>query len=136
MPTKRTRNHGPVVVVGYDGSPESRAAVDHAARQAGKSGRVYVVHACDDLARGEATVDALALTDDPILDTHFRTELLHCPPAEAIARVAAERGADEIVIGARGLGPFRSALGSVSQQVLHEARVPVVVIPPSALDEE
>src|SRR3954452_391066 len=135
MTTKHTSN-GPVIVVGYDGSPTSRAAVDHAARQAGRRGKVYVVHACNDLARGKATVDALALTDDPILNTHFRTELLHCPPAEAIALVADESGADEIVIGARGLGRLRATLGSVSQQVLHDARVPVVVIPPSALEEE
>jgi nucleotide-binding universal stress UspA family protein len=39
------------------------------------------------------------------------------------------------VIGSRGLGRVRSALGSVSQEVLHRARVPVVVIPSAAADE-
>jgi nucleotide-binding universal stress UspA family protein len=33
------------------------------------------------------------------------------------------------VVGSRGLGRVRSALGSVSQEVLHRATVPVVVIP-------
>jgi nucleotide-binding universal stress UspA family protein len=146
MPSKKTNSKGPVIVVGYDGSPTSRAAVDHAARQAGRRGKVYVVHSYgplpdwlgfpnyqrvldDHRARGEATLDALAMTDDPLLATNFDTELLDSPPAEAITRVAETRGADEIVVGSRGLGRVRSALGSVSQEVLHRATVPVVVIP-------
>jgi nucleotide-binding universal stress UspA family protein len=35
----------PVIVVGYDGSEASRAAVTVAARRAGRRGRVFVVHA-------------------------------------------------------------------------------------------
>jgi nucleotide-binding universal stress UspA family protein len=80
-------------------------------------------------------MDALTLTDEPLLGTDYETELLDSPPAEAITRVAEARGADEIVIGSRGLGRVRSALGSVSQEVLHRARVPVVVIPSAAADE-
>jgi nucleotide-binding universal stress UspA family protein len=152
MATKKSNNHGPVIVVGYDGSATSRAAVEHAARQAGRRGKVYVVHSYgpppdwlgfpyyqrvldDHRARGEATLDALAMNDDPLLDTNFETELVDAPPAEAIAAVAETRGAEEIVIGSRGLGRVRSALGSVSQEVLHRATVPVVVIPPAA-DED
>ena len=152
MATKSSNNHRPVIVVGYDGSPTSRAAVDHAARQAGKNGKVYVVHAYgpapdwlgfpnyqrvldDHLARGKATLDSLLMTDDPLLATDFETELLETPPADAIAKVADARGADEIVIGSRGLGRVRTALGSVSQEVLHRAKVPVVVIPPPAAEE-
>lgn len=146
MPSKKTKDKGPVIVVGYDGSSTSRAAVDHAARQAGRRGKVYVVHSYrpppdwlgfpnyqgvldDHRARGKATLDALTMTDDPLLATNFETELLDSPQAEAITKVAETRGADEIVIGSRGLGRVRSALGSVSQEVLHRATVPVVVIP-------
>jgi nucleotide-binding universal stress UspA family protein len=146
MSSTKTNGHGPVIVVGYDGSATSRAAVDHAARQAGQRGTVYVVHSYsppgdwlgvpyyqrvldDHRARGEATLDALAMTDDPLLATHFETELLDSPPAEAITTVAEARGADEIVIGSRGLGRVRSAIGSVSHEVLQRASVPVVVIP-------
>ena len=78
---------------------------------------------------GRRRLDALTMTDDPLLATNFETELLDSPPAEAITKVAETRGADEIVIGSRGLGRVRSALGSVSQEVLHRATVPVVVIP-------
>jgi nucleotide-binding universal stress UspA family protein len=119
----------PVIVVGYDGSSTSRAAVDHAARRAGRRGKVYVVHSYDQRARGVATLDALTMTDDPLLETNFETELLDSPAAEAITNVAQTRDADEIVIGSRGLGRVRSALGSVSREVVHRATVPVVVIP-------
>jgi nucleotide-binding universal stress UspA family protein len=146
MTLTKTANEGPVIAVGYDGSATSRAAVDHAARQAGQQGTVYVVHSYgppadwlgfpnyqrvldDHKSRGEATLDALTTSDEALLATNFETELLDSPPAEAITTVAETRGADEIVVGSRGLGRVRSALGSVSQEVLQRATVPVLVIP-------
>ena len=141
----------PVIVVGYDGSPTARAAVDYAARQVGDTGKLYIVHAYgpppdwlgfpnydrilqDHQTRGRAVLDALTMGDDPILATDFETELLDSPPAEAIEAVAETRGADQIVIGSRGLGRIKSALGSVSHDILHRARIPVVVIPPAAAE--
>jgi nucleotide-binding universal stress UspA family protein len=55
-------------------------------------------------------------------------EVLEGPPAEVLIRVAAVRDADEIVVGSRGLGRLRGALGSVSQEVLREAARPVLVV--------
>lgn len=137
----------PVIVVGYDGSATSRAAVDYAARRVGTSGRLFIVYAFgppadwlgspkyeevlfDHEERGRAVLDALVMTDDPLLDTNFETELLEGPAAEAILNVAEARHADEIVVGTRGYGRLRSAaLGSVSHELLHNAPVPVAVIP-------
>ena len=49
-------------------------------------------------------------------------------PAEALLRVA--EGADLLVVGSRGHGGFTGLLlGSVSQQVVHHATCPVVVVP-------
>jgi nucleotide-binding universal stress UspA family protein len=83
----------------------------------------------DHRSRGESMLGALPMADDPLLATNFETELIGGPPAEAIAAVAEARHADEIVVGSRGLSLRRSALGSVSHDVLHRATVPVVVIP-------
>ena len=54
------------------------------------------------------------------------------PPVESLVRVAQARDAAEIVVGARGLGRFRAALGSVSHELLHEADRPVVIVPHAA----
>lgn len=49
-------------------------------------------------------------------------------PAEVLLQAAAD--ADMLVVGSRGAGGFRRLLlGSVSAQVIHHSRCPVVVIP-------
>ena len=140
------RRKGRRVVVGYDGSDGARRAVEHAAEWAGSTGTVYVVYAYgpppdwlgspyyarvldDHRGHGRAMLDELALDDDALLETNFELELLDGPPADALKRVAKTRRADLIVVGSRGLGRVRGALGSVSQQLLHEADRPVLVIP-------
>ena len=50
-------------------------------------------------------------------------------PAAAILEEATRLAVDEIVIGSRGLRPVGAALlGSVAYKVLHDAKVPVVVV--------
>jgi nucleotide-binding universal stress UspA family protein len=54
--------------------------------------------------------------------------LLEGQPADVLCDQASE--ADLLVVGSRGLGGFRGLLlGSVSQQVVHHAPCPVVVVP-------
>ena len=49
--------------------------------------------------------------------------------SKAILKVAAECGSDMIIMGSRGLGLFKGALiGSVSQKVVEESSIPVMVI--------
>src|SRR5215210_7398545 len=62
------------------------------------------------------------------VETPIEFEVLEGPPAEVLIRVAAARDADEIVVGSRGLGRLRGALGSVSQELLREAARPVLVV--------
>jgi len=51
------------------------------------------------------------------------------PPAVAILDYAAERNCDLIVMGSRGLGPFKEMmLGSVSHHVVQQAKCPVLIV--------
>ncbi|MGZ4184397.1 MAG: universal stress protein [Solirubrobacteraceae bacterium] len=143
----------PSIVVGYDGSDASRAALLFAARQAGSGGRVFVVHAFElppDLLgspnyeailsqrrdRGEALLKALPLEEEPLAGPAYELELIGGPAPEVIERVARIRNVDEIVVGARGLGRMRALLGSVSHELLHIADRPVVVIPTAAVEPD
>jgi nucleotide-binding universal stress UspA family protein len=49
--------------------------------------------------------------------------------SDEILREAAELGAEQIVMGTRGMGAMRSLImGSVAQRVVHEAKVPVLLV--------
>ena len=59
----------------------------------------------------------------------FESEVAGGDPAHTIVDIAERHGCDLIVMGARGTGALRSALlGSVSNEVLHAARVPVMIV--------
>lgn len=143
---------GRTVVVGFDGSPASRAALGFAAGRAGEGGTVVVVHSfalppdflgmpeSDELlvkrqAHGRAVLDTISLEGSELVDVDYVTELIGGPAAEAIVAVAKARDADEIVVGSRGFGRLRATLGSTSHEVLHLADRPVVVIPQSSVEE-
>lgn len=139
------------IVVGYDGSPASRAALTLAVDRIG-DGKLFVVHAYDapadfwgsqhyqelldhGLQRGRSVLDRVVTDGDPRLaDLDHELELIAGRPAEVIARVAKARGAAEIIIGTRGFGGIRAVIGSVAHELLHEAACPVTVIPTAALD--
>ncbi len=58
-------------------------------------------------------------------------------PAQNIANLAAEVGADIIVVGTRGHSPVGGVLvGSVAQRLLEIAPCPVLVVPPAAAAPE
>ena len=142
---------GRTVVAGYDGSEASRAALAEAGRRAGPGGTVYVVYGFgvppdffgapyyerlleEREGRGRELLDELLTKGATALPpAHYEAELIGGPVADAINTVARTREADEIVLGSRGLGAVRAALGSVSQAVLRDADRPVVVIPVAAV---
>lgn len=145
-----TSSHTPTIVVGYDGSNASRAALELAAKRATPQGRVFIVHAfdlppemlgwpyydrilSDRRDHGASLLEALSLDQAPLVGPKYETELIGGPPAQALADVARARNADEIIVGARGLGPVRALLGSVSHELLHLADRPVVVLPDAAV---
>jgi nucleotide-binding universal stress UspA family protein len=143
---------GRTVVAGYDGSDTGRAAVEEAARRAGEGGKLFVVLAVslppdflgkpsynrlvsEATSAGQEQLDEL-LGSEALAGVDVETELIGGPAAEAIDRVARTRDADEIVVGSRGLGRVRAALGSVSLALLHLADRPVVVVPGAASEGE
>jgi len=146
---RAAHGHGDcTVVVGYDGSEPSRAALEYAAKRSCREGRIVAVHAFQPAPdwlgspQYQQTLDAHqsagrelleALEADPPANVQLSTSLIEGPPARAIVAAADAREADEIVIGSRGFGRLRGVLGSVSHAVLHEADRPVVVIPADAL---
>jgi nucleotide-binding universal stress UspA family protein len=137
--------------VGYDGSESAQAALELASQRARPNGRVFVVYAYDlppDFLgapnydslvvkrqdHGRELLEALpAVASEDPGGVQYETELIGGPPAQAIDSVARAREADEIIIGARGLGRVRALIGSVSHELLHTADRPVTVIPAAAV---
>lgn len=144
-----------MILIAYDGSDDSRAAVAQAAKLfPGQSATIVTVweHFVDTFARAGApagaaidyeTIDraaregaeqraaeGAALASESGLQATGVTADLHTNVADAILAKASELGADVIVVGTRGLSGIKSALlGSVSHGVVHHADRPVVVIP-------
>lgn len=122
------------IVAGYDGSEASLAAVLHAARRAGETGRLIVVCAGPSDEEGQAMLDALLMEKaETLADTDVELRVSRRSPAEAIVHFARVTSADEIAVGTRGAGRVGSLIGSVAQDVLHRAECPVLVIPERAV---
>lgn len=137
------------IVVGVDGSPASRVALRWAIDEARCHGAALeAVYAWRDVFLGGEYPMASTLmlptlyqdAGEKLLDTIVEAEdqtglaspitrlLVHDSPAHAILEAA--KGADLIVVGSRGRGGFSGLLlGSISQQVVHHATCPVVVLP-------
>jgi nucleotide-binding universal stress UspA family protein len=134
-----------VLVAGYDGSSESQAAVVEAGLRAGQTGCVFVVYAYDGpprflgspnyncrLGRARA-VGHRALADllqggTWLPQAEYIPELIEGKPAEAIARVAAARHADAIVVGPTEARRLRGKRASVSHELERTVPVPVITI--------
>jgi len=144
------------IVLGYNGSPCSTAALDEAVALAHGLGRSEVVivycHepppglACEldpacaaakelrDYERGveEDVQPMLHAAAERVRAGGVQTEVLVVwdDPARALETVAHERGSHVIVVGSRGEGPIAGALGRhTPYELLHHADVPVLVVP-------
>jgi nucleotide-binding universal stress UspA family protein len=129
-----------LIVLGYDGSEDAKAALAYARRHLAPGGAILAVHAYHAPAEWKGTryyneaLQERLLHGQRLLDAidagpEVSGELIPGAPAAVLAELAASRDADEIVVGSRGLGTLRAALGSVAHGVLHEADRPVVIVP-------
>jgi nucleotide-binding universal stress UspA family protein len=134
------------IVVGIDGSKESRRALNWAVREAELRGaHLRVVHAYaapwEYWAEPLPTVplDEVEKTQRKLMEDEVAAALLHHHgvTAERIllndlpARALLEQSkdADLLVVGSRGRGGFSGLLlGSVGQHVAHHAPCPVVIV--------
>lgn len=135
------------IVVGVDGSDQSRLAVDfaftHAALHHVEILAVHVyqltafapsadprIPSYTDVIRDEATrllADALAGDGDRYPDVPMRRKVLHGATADVL--VAESADAVLTVVGSRGRGGFTGLLlGSTSQRLLHHASGPVAIV--------
>ena len=79
--------------------------------------------------KAKLVMDELEASTPRLHGISYEADVVAGAAPDAICRVARVRGADEIVIGSRGVGRFRALLGSVAHEVLHQAACPVTVIP-------
>ena len=134
------------IVVGVDGSESSqqalRWAVDEARRRGGELDVVHAWHLPDAggypylvgyLDLGVFEQDAHLVVEHALA----RVDVTGVPAVEPIvvqdtavrALLDSAKGADLVVVGSRGRGGFAGLLlGSVSQQVAHDAGCPVVIV--------
>jgi|SRR3954447_12964894 nucleotide-binding universal stress UspA family protein len=126
-----------VIVVGYVPKPEGRAALDRGIAEAKlRGGRLVVLNA----SRGDALVDAgyagvqeIELVKSRLADSGVDHELRQLvrghEPADEVVDLAAELGAELVVIGMRhrsAVGKF--LLGSTAQRILMDAPCPVLTV--------
>lgn len=133
------------LVLGYDGSDGSRAALEKAVEVAKlESARIVVVFAYEiPAAYGGETGDyrravrelAEQKTSEAVeritaAGVEYEVELVPERPAHGLVDVAAKVGASMIVIGTNGEHPIKGVvLGSVPHKLLHISPVPVLVVP-------
>lgn len=134
------------IVVGIDGSQGSQKALEWGAEEARLRGAtlelVYVYdvpYTHEPLGRPEDVTRIIERAQDlgERVLADFENQVSGVPvetfalldSSAANALVEHSKGADMLVVSARGLGPFRRlVLGSVSTQLAHHAEVPVVII--------
>jgi nucleotide-binding universal stress UspA family protein len=146
------------IVCGVDGSHDSRAALDVAAALAEQLGaRLVLAHAVEyartpyevaaplgglapqisagtpdgaEEEAGKRLLEAMAFQSGL---QHAARRIVIGNPAERLAELADDEGAELIVVGSRGRGAFKAALlGSVSNSLVGVARCPVLIVPPGS----
>ncbi|HMK93129.1 MAG TPA: universal stress protein [Thermoleophilia bacterium] len=133
------------IVIGYEGSEGSKAALDEALRIAGLvDGTVYITYAFG----GPRTYSGAPLTPRHVLrdlgegllkdaldqasgsQVRLETVLVDDNAVDGLLAVAQQHGAELIVVGTHGESPIRGALlGSTAYKLVHSTTRPILVVP-------
>jgi nucleotide-binding universal stress UspA family protein len=131
----------PTIVVGFDGSPDSEAALRWAAGLSSAVGaRLRVVHAVGLLehagllpehagVHGATALHIAAEAGAAVADVEWR--VVDGDPCSALLRTAMEpEPADLLVVGSRGFDAHGgSLLGSTSLEIAEHSAIPVTIVP-------
>ncbi len=137
------------ILCATDGSVHGERAVREGARMARcGDGELHVAHVIERLGAGRLRGQSVFVSE-PEIDNGIRRQVeqlivadqldvkVHMisrggQPARRLAQLAERIDADLIVVGSRGHAPLTGlVLGSVTQQLLHEAKRPVLAVPPA-----
>ena len=135
------------IVVGYDGTESSQAALDTALELAKDAGaKVVIAYGFDPTRMGgevrdldqqleergrEVTAEASGKAEAAGVEAE--AVVVKEKPSAALAELASSRDARLIVVGGYAERPIAGAiLGSTPHKLLHISEVPVVVVPPPA----
>ena len=143
------------VMVAYDGSPEAELALAHAIALAqafhARLALVAVVpppppfawqapggvRQLHDMQQTDLEKQLRAAADRVPDDLSLTTRLLDGDPPRELLHAAREGEHDLIVMGSRGRGRITTALlGSVSNRVMHDSPVPVMIVHPPRSDDD
>jgi nucleotide-binding universal stress UspA family protein len=154
---KIRREMSGAILCGVDGSVESQDALKVAQQYARRLGtRLVLAHVVEDTPVDYAALDPMAgghgagslvlaateqraeagevLLKRMAIDAgveHAERRVAFGYPAERLADLADDEGAELIVVGSRGRGAFKAAfLGSVSKTLIGVARSPILIVPP------
>ena len=137
------------IVWATDGSAHADRALDYATAIADREqAQLHVVHIVEKIVGGRVAGQNVLVNEDQMdakikeqareaSSQHGLKTRLHMTPsgtrniADVVAEVAADAGADLIVVGTRGHSALGGlVLGSVTQRLLHVAGCPVLAVPP------
>jgi nucleotide-binding universal stress UspA family protein len=150
------------IICGVDGSPDAQAALKVAAQFAERLGSTLILcHVAEPAHVRYAAAEpfggaagATAMVEETASQAEAGARLLHDvavgaglddaerrvaigDPAERLAELADEEGAECVVVGSRGRGALKAAfLGSVSYSLVGIARCPVLIIPAGASEAQ
>ena len=140
-------NTRPTIVVGYDGSVDSTAALRWAARLSGTIGaRLRIVHAVGLLEHAGLLPDHVTVHRETALQLaigaggdagQIEWTVVDGDPCSAMLRMTVPpESADLVVVGSRGSHAHGgSLLGSTSLELVERSTIPVTIVP-SGRDEE
>jgi nucleotide-binding universal stress UspA family protein len=131
------------ILLATDGSEDARRATEAAADLAGTSGsELHVVHVWHDVPgfahafvkrelrrQGQEILDQQVKKIEESGGTVARAHLRGGRTSDEVVELSEELGVGLLVVGSRGLGTVRRILmGSHSEEIAHNARVPILVV--------